>query len=327
MTHLPKLTGDNWYEWKKEVETYFMLIGCGGHIKSEKPGGTKASEWDALDQKVYAIIWFLVDANHRSPIVTTTSGKEAWAALVAEYQKDSSTNRLLLHQQFFSVTHDPSLPVSTFLEDVFSIVRKLDAIGHKPTDLEVSDKILIGLDRSWGPVRTSIVLQPKTYTIDEITSALKQYEANESSGEVAVKKESGESALVVRGKGGRSKTRNESGDEDRESGEFDWGNSKNREGVCYRCGRPGHIARNCDADMPADIKCRVRKRSPNTSDSAVIAADDDNSPEQELFAFLAGDATSSNSHSLPLPIDLFDVLPDLQPVTVNKKTKKKRPKW
>lgn len=126
MTHLPKLTGNNWYEWKKEVETYFMLIGCGGHVKSEKPEGTKASEWEVLDQKVYAVIWFLVDANHRSPIVTTTSGKEAWAALVSEYQKDNSTNRLLLRQQFFSVTHDPAVPVSTFLEDVFSIVRKLD---------------------------------------------------------------------------------------------------------------------------------------------------------------------------------------------------------
>lgn len=321
MTQLPKLTGDNWYEWKKEVETYFMLIGCGGHVKSEKPGDTKASEWEILDQKVYAVIWFLVDANHRSPIVNTSSGKEAWATLVSEYQKDSSTNRLLLRQQFFSVTHDPAVPVSTFLEDVFSIVRKLDAIGHKPTDLEVSDKILIGLDRSWGPVRTSIVLQPKTYTIDEITSALKQYEANESSGDVAVKKESGESALVARGKGGRSKTRD---DEDRESGEFDWGNSKNREGVCYRCGQPGHIARNCAADMPTDLKRRVRKRSPNPTETAVIAAEDN--PDQELFAFLAGDATSSNSHSLPLPINLFDVVPDL--VTANKKKKRtrKRPK-
>ena len=180
-----------------------MLIECGGHLASEKPVGAKASEWEALDQKVYAVIWFLVDPNHRSPIVTTTSRKEVWAKLVAEYQKDSATNQLLLHQQFYSITHDPTVPVSTFIDDVSSIVQKLDAIGHKPTDLEVSDKILIGLDRSWGPVRTSITLQSdKTFTINEIISALRQYEANESSGDLAVKKESGESALAVRGKGG-----------------------------------------------------------------------------------------------------------------------------
>ena len=327
LTYLPKLTGNNWYEWKKEVQTYFMLIGCGGHVGSEKPGGAKASEWEALDQKVYAIIWFLVDPIHRSPIVTTNSGKEAWAKLVAEYQKDSATNRLLLRQQFFSVTHDPAVPVSNFIDDVFSIVRKLDAIGHKPTDLEVSDKILIGLDRSWGPVRTSITLQSKTLTIDEITSALKQYEANETSGDLAVKKESVESALVARGKGGRSRSRDESDDENGECEDCDWGNSKNREGVCYRCGRSGHIARNCAADMPTDVKRKVRKRSTNTANTATVAALEDDSESADLFAFSAVDATSSNSHSLPLSIDLFDVLPGPDLVSPpNKKKKKKRPK-
>jgi gag-polypeptide of LTR copia-type len=146
MTYLPKLTGNNWYEWKKEVETYFMLIGCRVHVGSEKPGGAKASEWEALDEKVYAMIWFLVDPNYRSLIITMKSRKEAWAKLVSEYQKDSMTNRLLLRQQFYSIAHDPAVPVSTFIDNVFAIVQKLDAIGHKPSDLEVSDKILLGLD-------------------------------------------------------------------------------------------------------------------------------------------------------------------------------------
>ena len=62
MSQLPKLTGTNWYEWQKEIETYFMLIGCGGHIGSTKPGGDKGLEWDQVDQKVYAVIWFLVES-------------------------------------------------------------------------------------------------------------------------------------------------------------------------------------------------------------------------------------------------------------------------
>lgn len=331
MTYLPKLTGNNWYEWKKEVETYCMLIGCGEHLSSEKPGGEKVSvisEWEKIDQKVYAVIWFLVDPNHRSPIVATKSGKEAWDSLIAEYQKDSATNRLLLRQQFYSITHDPAIPVTTFIEDVFSIVRKLDAIGHKPSDLEVSDKLLIGLDRSWGPVRTSITLQSNTLTIDEITSALKQYEANESSRDLAVKKENGDSALVARGKGSRLRIRDENDDEDKECEDCDWGNSKNREGVCYRCGRPGHIARNCAVDMPAEVKSKVRKRSPNTTDTAIIATDDD--PEAAMFAYSAVDTTSCNRSDTPyVPISLFDILPEpimISPVLNTGKKKKRRPK-
>jgi hypothetical protein len=41
-----------------------MLINCKGHVSSMKPGGDKGLEWDQVDQKVYAIIWFLVDPNY-----------------------------------------------------------------------------------------------------------------------------------------------------------------------------------------------------------------------------------------------------------------------
>jgi hypothetical protein len=152
MARLPQLIGANWYEWQKEIETYFLLIGCGGHVGSTRPGGDKGPEWDVVDQKVYAVIWFLVDPNHRSPIITTKSGKEAWAKLVAEYQKDNATNRLMLRQEFYSIKHDPALPITEFIEGVRSVARKLDAIGHKPSDTEISDKILIGLDNSWSLV-------------------------------------------------------------------------------------------------------------------------------------------------------------------------------
>jgi hypothetical protein len=91
MARLPQPIGANWYEWQKEIETYFLLIGCRGHVGSTRPGGDKGLEWDVVDQKVYAIIWFLVDPNHHSLIITTKSRKEAWAKLVAEYQKDNTT--------------------------------------------------------------------------------------------------------------------------------------------------------------------------------------------------------------------------------------------
>jgi hypothetical protein len=45
-----------------------------------------------------------------------------------------------------------------------------------------SDKLLIGLHQSWAPVRTALTLRDKIEKpeIELITSALKQFEANES---------------------------------------------------------------------------------------------------------------------------------------------------
>jgi gag-polypeptide of LTR copia-type len=121
----------------------------------------------------------LVDPYYRCPIITTKSGKEAWDKLIAEYQKGNAMNQLKLRQQFYSTIHDPAIPVADFIEGVLSVAHKLDAIRHKLSNTEISNKILISLDNSWSPVHTMLTLQSTSLMYDEITSALKQYEANE----------------------------------------------------------------------------------------------------------------------------------------------------
>jgi hypothetical protein len=207
--------------------------------------------------------------NYCSPIITTKSGKEAWAKLVVKYQKDNATNWLMLHQQLYSITHNATIPVADFIEGVLSVACKLNAIRHKLSDTDISNKILIGLDNSWSPVCTVLTLRSTSLTVDEITSTLKQYKANET----GVRKESGDAALDLKGKGGELKRKGKVDDSDEE---FDWGNTKNCEGVCYRCGWPQHIAQFCVADMPHDVKKCILNHSTN-----MAALDDDNS----LFAF------------------------------------------
>jgi hypothetical protein len=172
---------------------------------------------------------------------------------------------MALRQQFYSLTHDPAVGIAVFIDAVFSIVRQLGAIGHKPDDLEISDKLLIRLHQSWAPVRTALTLREKTEKpeIELITSALKQFEANESlvaAPGPQVKAENPRQALLShpcmqRAEGvGLKDARVMGGSE-----ECDWGNTKEREGVCWRCGREGHVARNCVADMPEEVK---RKEAP-----------------------------------------------------------------
>jgi hypothetical protein len=94
-------------------------------------------------------------------IVDIKSGREAWKKLISEYKKDSATTRMALHQQFYSLTHDPAVGIAVFIDAIFSTVRQLSAIGHKPDDLKISNKLLIGLPQSWAPVRTALTLHEK----------------------------------------------------------------------------------------------------------------------------------------------------------------------
>jgi hypothetical protein len=83
-------------------------------------------------------------------------------------------------------------------------------MSHKLSDSEISDKILIGLDNSWSPVHTTLTLWSTSPTVNKITSALKQYEANE----MGVKQESGDSVLYAKDRGGGSRRRENDGDKD-----------------------------------------------------------------------------------------------------------------
>jgi hypothetical protein len=234
---------------------------------------------------VYAYIFFLVEPNCRAPILDLKSGREAWKKLVSEHEKDNATTRIGLRQQFYSLPHNPSLSIAVFIDAVLSIARQLDSIGHKLDDLEISDKLLIGLHHSWAPVRTVLTLREKSKKpeIEKITAALKQFEANESllaTSSPLVKVEelnSGESVLVANGYGGGLK-----GNKRRERGEeaYDWGNTKDRDDVCWRCGRGGHIAKLCIADMPQDVKQKI-------FDHALTSVIHYTDHDEELFAFLS----------------------------------------
>jgi hypothetical protein len=60
---LPKLNSSNWFEWKKEAETFLLLAGLDGIIDSEDiPNGVKAAEWTTKDRKTYAYLFFLITA-------------------------------------------------------------------------------------------------------------------------------------------------------------------------------------------------------------------------------------------------------------------------
>jgi len=178
-----------------------------------------------------------------------------------------------LRQHFYSLSHDPTIGVIPFTNQVLTVVRQLESIKRKPQIDEITDKLLIGLDPSFTAVRTNLALCNPEPSIKEITAALKEFEENEtlrpaySAPNDLIKQETllyaNKTGCHGSGGGGfRSKF-----------GDFDWGNSKRREGVCWRCGRSGHVAQNCVADMPADVKEHVLNHHAHftTSESDDIA--------------------------------------------------------
>ena len=93
----------------------FFTCGLDGTIDAEEvPTWTKATEWTAKDRKTYAYLFFLIEPNYRAPIIDIKSGCKAWKKLVSEYKKDTATMCMALHQQFYSLTHNPAVSIAVF---------------------------------------------------------------------------------------------------------------------------------------------------------------------------------------------------------------------
>jgi hypothetical protein len=145
-----------------------------------------------------------------------------------------------------------------FVNEVLTVVRQLESIKRKPKNDEITDKLLIGLHSLFAAVRTNLSLRTPEPSIKEITAALKEFEDNETlrpSFSAPIDSAIKEESLLYAQKGGRHGSGG--GGFKAKFDDFDWGNSKGRDGVCFRCGCSGHVAGKCVADMPTDTKERV----------------------------------------------------------------------
>src|SRR6266481_1122003 len=85
-----------------------------------------------------------------------------------------------LHQCFYSLSHDPAISVIPFTNQVLTIVHQFQSIKRKPQVDEITNKHLIGLNPSFAPVCTNLVICNLKPPIKEITAALKEFEENET---------------------------------------------------------------------------------------------------------------------------------------------------
>src|ERR1700683_3107133 len=85
-----------------------------------------------------------------------------------------------LCQWLYSLSHNPTVGVMPFVNEVLTVVRQLESIKRKLQLDEITDKLLIGLHSSFAAVQTNLSLCTPEPSIKEITTAIKEFEDNET---------------------------------------------------------------------------------------------------------------------------------------------------
>ncbi|KAJ8691195.1 hypothetical protein PTI98_010793 [Pleurotus ostreatus] len=144
---IPKLNGTNYASWKDHVTAFLYTQDLGSILEpapavasatasasasdADKGSNPAESLFSGLsktaqmqsDAKAYGLIFFLVKDACRGPLnaLATKLGRQAWEVLQKEYKRDSPSTCMSLRKKFYSISHDSSTSVKTFIKAVLSI--------------------------------------------------------------------------------------------------------------------------------------------------------------------------------------------------------------
>jgi hypothetical protein len=137
---------------------------------------------------------------------------------------------LQLCQHLYSLHHDTKDVVSTFIDAVWTITHQLSDIGHPVLNDKTGDIIILGLHKSFVPIRSALLAQKTQPTLTEIIDAVETFEASEHMATHAHLEPTisySDSAMYT----GMSKRTHAPMD----SSDFDWGNTTCRPNACDYC--------------------------------------------------------------------------------------------
>jgi hypothetical protein len=231
--------------------------------------------------------------------------------LCKKFETDKALLRLMLCQHLYSLHHDTKDLVSTFIDAVRTVTCQLSDIGRPVLDDETGDIIILGLHKLFVPICSALLAQKTQPTLTEIIDAVEAFEASERVATRAHLEPTisyGDSAMYT----SVSKRTHAPMD----PSDFDWGNNTRHPNACDRCGRIGHPAARCFADMLRNVRATMLEAHMcHTNDIAIdSAASVAPGNDDKLFVFVSHVLPSSSLSSSPL---LFTPSPTLttQPPT------------
>ena len=271
---VPKLTRKNYPTWKLQCRMQLLKDGLWGFVEETEifPDDVLTTEYDVdkywlRKNKALATIVLSVDESLLYLLGSEpTEPAVVWKQLSEQFQKNSWANKVSLRRKLSNMKMGSRDSVQKHLKSMTELFQELAIVGE-PMDEEGRVTQLLGsLPEQYDPLVTALESSPHVPSMENVTERLLHEERKIKNRAKEVReRESQESgsgrALYV---GGSEKK-----------------NPKKGGPTCYKCGKVGHIARNCNSNQKKTQRSGSGSRSHGNNDGAHVVHKNESDEESD----------------------------------------------
>lgn len=161
---LEKFNGHNFHTWKVKIQLHLMhknLWGIVNGTKSQPTDPTQSSAWEQKKEKAKSIIGLSLSDSKLHLIDLDKSSFQIWEHLGKIFGEKAVKAKFSLKLQLFKLKMHEEASLSTHINELKSIIRKLAKIGNKIDDDDAKVILLNSLSSTYDNI---------IFTLSELSS-------------------------------------------------------------------------------------------------------------------------------------------------------------
>jgi len=134
------------------------------------------SDWDSLSDLACSTIRLTLSNPLAQRYRKVKPASRLFSTIFNAYEKNTGARRIQLQEAFWNARHDPNQPIALWIGRCRVSAEDLLSANQLPTDQQITDHLVGGLDSSWSAVRDAIVYSAKELSLDDAIGALEAHE-------------------------------------------------------------------------------------------------------------------------------------------------------